>query len=57
MGCSASLYRRGPSRRLPSAGLKTVVIPLSPDTKNTLTESWKLVEPVKAEAGKLMFVR
>lgn len=57
MGCSASLHHRVASRHLPSARVKTIAVPLSADTKNTLRESWNLVEPVKAEAGKLMFVR
>lgn len=57
MGCSASLHHRVASRHLPSVRVKTIAVPLSADTKNTLRESWNLVEPVKAEAGKLMFVR
>lgn len=57
MGCSASLHHRVASRHLPSARVKTIAVPLSADTKNTLRESWNLVGPVKTEAGKLMFVR
>lgn len=61
MGCSASLHHRGGILNLsalPAAlGFKTVSISLSRKTKNILRESWKLVEPVKTEAGKALFVR
>ena len=57
MGCSSSLHHRGSSRSSPALASKTNSIPLSSEAKNTLKESWKLVEPVKIEAGKLMFVR
>ena len=57
MGCSASFHHRGSSSSLPAVGLKPVSVSLSPETKNTLKESWKLVEPVKIDAGKAMFVR
>jgi len=56
MGCSASFHHRGCSS-LPALTSKTDSVPLSCKTKDTLKESWKLVEPVKNEAGKLMFVR
>ena len=56
MGCSASFHHRG-SSSLPALTSKTDSVPLSCKTKDTLKESWKLVEPVKNEAGKLMFVR
>ena len=36
---------------------RTFSVPLSRKTKGTLKESWKLVEPVKTEAGKAMFMR
>lgn len=61
MGCSASFHHRGTTKnRSPisvSLGLKNLSIPLSRKTKITLKESWKLVEPVKSEAGKAMFMR
>ena len=58
MGCSASFqHHRDSSRSSPALTPKTDSIPLSSETKNTLKESWKLVELVKNEAGKLMFVR
>jgi len=61
MGCSASLHHRGAILNLsalPAAlGFKTVSISLSRKTKNILRESWKLVEPVKTEVGKALFVR
>ena len=57
MGCSSSLHHLGSSRSSPALASKTNSIPLSSEVKNTLKESWKLVEPVKIEAGKLMFVR
>ena len=57
MGCSASFHHRGSPASLPAVTSKPDSVPLSRKTKNTLTESWKLVEPVKNEAGKLMFVR
>ena len=61
MGCSASLHHRGAIfnlSALPAAfGFKTVSISLSRETKNILRESWKLVEPVKTEAGKALFIR
>ena len=61
MGCSASFYHRGSTKNLSplsvTLGFKTLSIPLSRKTKNTLRESWNLVEPVKTEAGKAMFMR
>ena len=61
MGCSASFHHRGTTKnRSPisvSLGLKHLSVPLSRKTKITLKESWKLVEPVKSEAGKAMFMR
>ena len=61
MGCSASLHHRGTILNLsalPAAfGFGPVSISLSRKTKNVLRESWKLVEPVKTEAGKALFVR
>lgn len=61
MGCSASLHHRGAILNLsvlPAAfGFKTVSVSLSRKTKNILRESWKLVEPVKTEAGKALFMR
>ena len=57
MGCSASFHNRDSSKSLPALTSKNDSIPLSCETKNTLIESWKLVEPVQNEAGKLMFVR
>ena len=58
MGCSASFQHLASWKKLPSStNLKTVSISLSSQTKNTLRESWKLVEPVKTEAGKAMFMR
>ncbi|KAJ7380386.1 hypothetical protein OS493_008842 [Desmophyllum pertusum] len=59
MGCSASFHHRANNLRNLSAlpGFKTVSMSLSRKTKNTLKESWKLVEPVKTEAGKAMFMR
>lgn len=57
MGCSASFYHRGSSGSSLAVTSKPDSVPLSCKTKNTLIESWKLVEPVKNEAGKLMFVR
>ena len=61
MGCSASFQHRGTIMNLsaiPAAfGFRTVSISLSRETKDTLKESWKLVEPVKTEAGKAMFMR
>lgn len=57
MGCSASFHHRDSSGSLPALTSKTDSVPLSCKTKDTLKESWKLVEPVKNDAGKLMFVR
>ncbi|XP_078345231.1 neuroglobin-like [Oculina patagonica] len=61
MGCSASFQHRGTILNLSAIpavfGFGTVSISLSRQTKNTLKESWKLVEPVKTEAGKALFIR
>ncbi|PFX27019.1 neuroglobin-like [Stylophora pistillata] len=61
MGCSASFHNRGATKNWSpisvSLGFKGLSTPLSRKTKNTLKESWKLVEPVKTEAGKAMFMR
>ncbi len=56
MGCSSSL-QSGSARSLPAIVKTVPIIALSAETKNTLKESWKLVEPVKTDAGKVMFVR
>ena len=58
MGCSASFHHRSSWENMPTnAGFKTVPISLSRKTKIVLRESWKLIEPVKTDAGKAMFVR
>lgn len=57
MGCSASLHHRGAILNLSSLPATTVSISLSLNTKNILRESWKLIEPVKTEAGKALFLR
>lgn len=61
MGCSASLHHGGAILNLSSLpaafGFKTVSISMSLNTKNILRESWKLIEPVKTEAGKALFLR
>jgi len=59
MGCSSSLNHRievvfsAP----PTSNLRIRDIPLSDKRKNILRESWKLIEPVKTDAGKKIFVR
>ncbi|XP_078345778.1 neuroglobin-like [Oculina patagonica] len=56
MGCSSSLFNRNEVSAFKSNSNFTVVS-FPEETKNILTESWKLVEPVKTAAGKKMFQR
>ena len=59
MGCSASFHHLSSLKNaLPSTqDFRTVPIPFSRKTKDTLRGSWELVEPVKIEAGKAMFMK
>ena len=59
MGCSASFHHLTSLKNpLPfMQEFRMVPIPFSRKTKNTLRESWQLVEPVKVEAGKAMFMK
>ena len=57
MGCSASFHHRSWENMPNNVEFKTVPVSLSNKTKTTLRESWKLVEPVKTDVGKAMFVR
>ena len=60
MGCSASFPNHTTPWKKPTCApgdFQIVSVSLSHNTKNTLRESWKLVEPVKTETGKAMFMR
>ena len=59
MGCSSSLNHRievvfsSP----PTSNLRIRDIPLSEEKKRILRESWRLIEPVKTDIGKKIFIR
>ena len=60
MGCSASFPNHitpWKNSNCAPGDFQSASVSLSHNTKNTLRESWRLVEPVKTEAGKAMFMR
>ena len=59
MGCSSSLNHRIEVvfSVPPTSNLRIREIPLSEERKSILRESWKLIEPVKTDVGKKIFIR